>query len=167
MERVRQGKTQIREINAALKETFERLRRTLREVVGVDRAEDVAQEALLRIQNVPAGAIRHPRAYLLRIANNVARDQYRRQAARGGGHAVALDDLYDSDALSIPADQEEALLLKQIILSMPELYRSVFLLNRFGGLSYQEIAARLDISVKTVEWRMSRALQHCAAQLRA
>lgn len=130
------------------------------------QAQDLLQETLMRASAAQRN-VRHPRAYLIRIATNVARDQYRRQAARGGGHAVALDDLYDSDALSVPADQEEALLLKQIILSMPELYRSVFLLNRFGGLSYQEIASRLDISVKTVEWRMSRALQHCAAQLRA
>lgn len=132
-----------------------------------DLADECTQDVFERLLTTTAEQVRHPRAYLLRVATNVARDHYRRQAARGGANAVALDDLYDSDALSVPSDQEEALLLKQIILSMPELYRSVFLLNRFAGLSYQEIAVRLDISVKTVEWRMSRALQHCAAQLRA
>lgn len=49
---------------------------------------------------------------------------------------------------------------------MPEKERHVFLLNRFSGLSYPEIAARLGISVKTVESRMSKALAHCVALLR-
>jgi RNA polymerase sigma-70 factor (ECF subfamily) len=48
---------------------------------------------------------------------------------------------------------------------MPPLYRDIFVLNRFGGMTYPEIARARGISVKTVEWRMSKALEHCASRL--
>ncbi|WP_371876897.1 RNA polymerase sigma factor [Phenylobacterium sp. LH3H17] len=37
-------------------------------------------------------------------------------------------------------------------------HRDTLILNRFGGLSYQQIAVHFGITAKTVEYRMSRAL---------
>ena len=42
---------------------------------------------------------------------------------------------------------------------LPEKCREIFLMNRFDGLKYREIAVKLDISIKTVETQMSRALK--------
>lgn len=128
--------------------------------------EDLAQDTFLRLVASPsAEEVRHPKALLVTVATNVARDARRRQARQGGVH-VSLDVAYaENEPWSAP-DQDAALLLKQIILSMPPLYRDVFLLSRFEDLTYGEIAQRLDLSVKTVEWRMSKALAWCAARLR-
>lgn len=142
------------------------LAKLLRRRFGPDLAEDLLQETHLRAAAAKASEVRHPRAYLLQIATNVARDQLRRQAVRGGGAAVSIDDAYDSAELSLASDQEETLLLKQVILSMPVLYREAFLLSRFHSMTYAEIATYLAISSKTVEWRVARALEHCSRQLR-
>jgi len=49
---------------------------------------------------------------------------------------------------------------------MPKRRREVFELSREGGLSYKEIANKLDISVKTVEAHLSAALDHMRFHLR-
>jgi RNA polymerase sigma-70 factor (ECF subfamily) len=42
---------------------------------------------------------------------------------------------------------------------LPERAREIFELSRFEGLKYQEIAEKLDISIKTVEANMSKTLK--------
>lgn len=49
--------------------------------------------------------------------------------------------------------------INQAIDDLPERCRLVFTLSRFEELSYQEIAVQLDISVKTVENQISKALK--------
>jgi RNA polymerase sigma-70 factor (ECF subfamily) len=46
-----------------------------------------------------------------------------------------------------------------IIRTLPEKCREVFEMSRFDGLKYSEIAKKLNISVKTVENQMSKALK--------
>jgi len=52
-----------------------------------------------------------------------------------------------------------------ILNEMPEKSKEVFLLNRIEKLTYQEIAKRLDLSVKTIEKRMHQALVHIRKHL--
>jgi RNA polymerase sigma factor (sigma-70 family) len=130
----------------------------LRRRFGRQAAEDLAQDAYVRVVG-SSTRIYHPRAFLARVAINAARDRARAAAVRPallfGGSLVA--------AAGAEADQEQALLLKQIILALPPQLRDVFLLSRFGGLTYGEIAQRCGVSVKTVEARMSKALAICTA----
>lgn len=61
-----------------------------------------------------------------------------------------------------PRPTEETFLNEDILQAIDELppkARQIFLLNRKEGLTYKEIAAYLNISVKTVESQMSRALK--------
>jgi RNA polymerase sigma-70 factor (ECF subfamily) len=127
--------------------------------------EDTAQTALLRALERAPEELHNPRAYLARVARNVAIDEARRVRARGGP-ALAVDDLAEAHQPWSAPDQETAVLLKQVILALPPLYRDVFILNRFVGLTYGEIARRLGVSDKTVEYRMSRALALCQEALR-
>lgn len=138
----------------------------IRRRFGAHAAEDLLQETYLRLSGASNSEIRHPRAYLMRIATNVAYDQARRTAARGGRYSVELERASDDEMLQIAADQETQLLLKQIVLGLPEFYRDVFILSRLGGLSHEEIAEVEGVSVKAVEYRISKALAICEAQLR-
>jgi RNA polymerase sigma-70 factor (ECF subfamily) len=141
------------------------LRRVLARRFGAARADDLVQETFMRLASWKSGAADHPRSLLVTIAVNAARDEHRKAMVRGGGNTARLEDVFESFEPSICADQLETLLLKQIIMSLPVLYRDVFVLSRFRGLTYEEIASHCGLSVKTVEWRMSKALALCADQL--
>jgi len=129
-------------------------------------AEDVVQETYVRVAPYQAaGVIRHPRAFLLRVASNITRDHLRLEKRRlvssgadVGAEPAGVESRQD-------AEQMAALQLKEIILALPGPYRDVFVLSRFGGLTYPEIAHHCGLSVKTVEWRMKKALAFCAARL--
>lgn len=49
--------------------------------------------------------------------------------------------------------------LQQALAKLPEKCRAIFHLSRFEELKYQEIATQLDISIKTVETHMGKALR--------
>ena len=53
---------------------------------------------------------------------------------------------------------ELQLKIEQAINTLPEKCRMVFEMNRFEGLKYLQIADKMNISVKTVEGQMSKAL---------
>jgi len=55
--------------------------------------------------------------------------------------------------------------IDKAINELPEKCREVFILNRYENLKYKEIAEQLQISVKTVETQMSKALQHMRIRL--
>lgn len=117
------------------------------------------QETYIRLAPYAAADIRHPKALLLRIATNLLKDGKRRDAVQSAYLTGAVRPN------ATPDDQLEALQLKQILQSMPPLYRDVFVLNRFRGMTYGDIARLQGVSVKTIEWRMSKALDHCLKRL--
>lgn len=128
--------------------------------LGVTGVDDVVQETYLRIAPYQArGEVRHPKSLLLRIATNLVAEEGRR-VQRQRLHAAATAACNDA------ASQTEAVLLKQLILRLPQPERDIFMLSRFGSLTNEEIAARLELSVKTVERRITRALKQVDAQLR-
>lgn len=128
---------------------------------GSEDADDVYQETWLRMVPYPfLDRISHPKALLLTIASNVALNM-------GMKHAVRRRQ----DAHTVMGSHEEPsqlteVLAQQLVLGLPEPLRDVFVLSRIVGLTNVQIAERLGISPKTVEGRMTKALAHCAAQLR-
>ncbi len=149
------------ELSILYRENERWLARSLKRRFGDQDIEDLAQETWLRLASAVSRAdIRHPKAFLLRIATNLASTRRRRRelALRAEAGAAVRD--------CIEADQTDRVMLAQIVLGLPESLRDVFLLSRIDGLTNAQIADRLGISPKTVEWRMTRALAHCAAQLR-
>ena len=93
--------------------------------------DDIVQETYVRMARyAPADAQRHPKALLLRIAVNLARDHMRRNVVRGG-LAEPLDESDETNLGAVAPEQHEALAMKQAILSLPPIYRDVFILNRF------------------------------------
>lgn len=128
-----------------------------------EETEDMVQEAWLRAAPYSRrGTIRHPKALLMSIVEHLAIDRARRRSPRSLSAADRLSSVTAAD----PATQIDVILLKQIVLNMPPRLQEVFVLSRFAHLEYQEIGERLNIPVTTVQWRMTKALEYCAAQLR-
>ena len=130
---------------------------------GAQEADDLLQEVWLRV--VPDRVrteIRHPPSFLLTVAANLRAEgmRSRSRASRWLRHQEALQSGFELGA------QTDELHAKQIILGLPQPLRDVFVLSRFGGLTNAQIAEQLGIRPKTVEWRMTKALAHCAAQFR-
>jgi RNA polymerase sigma-70 factor (ECF subfamily) len=135
-----------------------------------DAAQDVVQGTFVQIwaRRAEWESSGSPRAYLFRITRNLAlnarRDgilRHRRQKEWGS------DSPFDFPSPPTPDEETEVELLRAeiegAIASLPERRREVFMLSRFPGLTYQEIAETMGISVQTVSNQMSAAL----AQLRS
>lgn len=127
--------------------------------------DDIVQDAWVRAARPTATAIEHPRAFLFQTALNLFRDRKRREAVRAQHREAAVNDQKFGvwDAMS---EQEATVELERIVLALPEKLRDVFVLSRFRHMTNAEIAAALGISIKTVEWRMGKALALCVSQLR-
>ena len=73
-----------------------------------------------------------------------------------------LDYYENYNDISINTDHLEAAELEsriwKVINTLPERCRDIFVLNRFDGKKYAEIAEHFNISIKTVETQMSKAL---------
>lgn len=54
---------------------------------------------------------------------------------------------------------ELAINIDKAISELPEKYRETFIMSRFDEMSYPEIAGKMNVSVKTVEYRMSQSLK--------
>jgi len=100
------------------------------------------------------------RAYLYRAAHNGALNRLRhRRIERRWEEQQPIAELADPPA---PADLERDELLGAVrgaIERLPPRCRLVYTMSRQEGLTYQEIADALDLSVKTVEAQMARAFR--------
>lgn len=124
-------------------------------------AEDVVQAVYLNVwerrENLYGEEkIRH---FLLRAVKNKCIDHWRQ--ARRVNHMEKMPEqgVAPNQTDGGAEDQELKALLSAAISSLPEKTQRVFLLSRRDGLTYKEIAEDQDISVKTVENQMSRALR--------
>ena len=142
-------------------------------VTSPDDAAELVQESYARLlQHQDVAQIESvSRSYLFQIATNLARDHYRRHATRRSGTHLDVDDLDIADERAGP---EENLVwdstidsIKGAIKELPTMTRRVFLLSRFRGKTYPQIALLLGVSTRTVERKMSEAVQLLAARLRA
>jgi RNA polymerase sigma-70 factor (ECF subfamily) len=137
-----------------------------------ETAADLCQEAFIRLCHVDdLASISNLKAYLFKTALNLLCDHYRSQSVR---QAVSVD--WPADYLPEPEDLrcaqtvalgEEALdRLIAALAELPPQCQRVFYLNRFEGLKQREIADQLNISIRSVEDNIKRALLHCAKTLK-
>lgn len=128
-------------------------------------AEDLVQELFTRIWlRGAAWDAADPVPYLFTAARNLARNHGRNEGVRGAFARAALQrSALEPAVAESPADAIERAELARAaidaIASLPRQQRMAFTLSRQQGLTYAQIAHALDVSVKTVETQMGRALK--------
>lgn len=126
-------------------------------------AEDLVQEAYLRvIQQESIEKIENLSAYVCRVASNLAIDHGRQAAAAmQDRHEPLEEDLACPKPLPDRAAEasQELDTLGRLIAELPPQCRRIFLLRKVQHLSNAEIAERLNISPRTVETQIGKALK--------
>lgn len=156
---------------ASVQEHYADLLRFLARRLGdSDRAADIAHDTVLRLAAGDAAAdVQDRRAYLFRVAGNLAIDTLRQNARRAA--VVVSDDAVEAvpDPAPLP---ETALLARERVRrlgaaldALPAKPRQALLLSRMEGLTHAQIAARLGVSESMVAKYIAQALRHCRDRL--
>lgn len=133
-------------------------------------ADEAMQETWLKLRVAgKAKTVAKPRAYLYRIATNLALDHLRAERARGLRFGEPPEDEPTAPAGLGPdalLDARQRLdLVREAVAELPPRCRQVFELHKFDGLPHLEIAERLGISRNMVEKHVIRGLSHCRRRL--
>lgn len=140
-------------------------------VASPDDAAELVQESYTRLlQHEEVAQLEAvSRTYLFQIATNLARDHYRRRTKRSSGSHMDVDHLEIADEHAGPEHNvvwdTTIVSIKQGIKELPPTTRRIFLLSRFRGKTYPQIALLLGVSTRTVERKMSEAMDILAARL--
>ena len=120
-----------------------------------EKAEDVMQEVFLRVMDKqPVLREGSEKSWLLKVALNICRDQWRSSwAKRVILGSKRLDIIPADDELE---DRTEKEALMQAVHSLPADVREVFLLFYYQRYTIEEIAKILDVQAGTVSSRLSR-----------
>ncbi|WP_114952220.1 RNA polymerase sigma factor [Sphingosinicella terrae] len=146
-----------------------RLRRRLqRRLQSSEEASDIVQDAFARLLGAAGQQhLRQPEAFLNRIVRNLLIDRARRSAHRP--KHVEIDEANEPAVAPAQSDGIEVDQLREryraAVAALPPRMREVFLLHRVDSLGYGEIAERLAISVRTVEWHFAEAIVRIGREL--
>ncbi len=133
-------------------------------------AEDLAQEVFLRVYR--AKETYEPSAkfstWIYRITANASLNHLRSKKARRkvsgampGGDGGEPEAEFEDERAEAPGERMEkdelARVLRRIVDDLPERQRLAIVLNKYEGLSYEDVAAAMDLSVMAVKSLLTRA----------
>lgn len=144
-------------------------------VPTIEDAEEVLQDVFMKIWNNidQIDMSKNVTGYLFRVTRNTCLDYLRSKR-----HTLALEtnSLQQKNLLNFHAltnntastiiENELISLIDESIKLLPEKCRLVFTKSRFEGLKHKQISSELNISTKTVENHISKAIRHLRASLK-
>jgi RNA polymerase sigma-70 factor (ECF subfamily) len=124
-------------------------------------AEDIVQDVFASLwRRQGEFDFNDPLPYLYRAVRNRAISLRRQEHRRAGWLAQLARERQESESSqSEPESADLASAIEKAVASLPERRRLIFAMSREQHLSYGQIAQALDISIKTVETQMGRALR--------
>jgi RNA polymerase sigma-70 factor (ECF subfamily) len=122
-------------------------------------AEDLTQEVFLRVfQGLPRFSLRCKfTTWLFQVTKNRVLDELRARERRPHT-SVTLEDAPQFEVLDQPVERVEAIdALWRAIEALSDDLKMALLLRDVVGLSYNEIADSLEVTLATVKWRIFKA----------
>ena len=134
--------------------------------------DDVAQEAYLRAyQAEQKKDIEQPKAFLFRIARNIALTELTKKSRQITSYIADFDNSVVIPSEASVEDEIEARqhlgIYCEAVACLPKQCRRVFLLRKVHGLSHKEIAKRMGLTVSSVEKHLLKGVLKCRAYVRA
>lgn len=132
-------------------------------------AEDIASDTLMKLyEKLQEEEIENIPAYLLTLLKNRSLDYLRKKAVRDKAHAnystadneelnYRISTLQECDPSLIFSKEIQSIIDTTLAQLSPQT-RKIFMLSRYENYSNKEIATELNISVKSVEYHMTKAL---------
>ncbi len=138
--------------------------------LSADVASDIMQEAFMRLwkQRLEGGEILNPRAWLLRVARNLAEDYAKSSFRRNGTQAPqTMNGVQARDILPLDRMEQDETFgqLRDEMEKLPQADREVLTLRYALDYNANQIAEILDINPTAVHMRLSRARQRLAERL--
>ena len=133
-------------------------------------AKEIVQESFINLweKRQSIDALKSVKSYITTSIRNKCLN-YLRDTKKFNTEIILSDVLFHE----IDFEQSDKLIEEELndkinfaIDELPDKCKEVFQLNRFENLKYKEIAVKLDISIKTVETQMSKALKHLREKLK-
>ena len=164
------GSVNLGALRTLFADSYSDLKRQLARRLGsLDAASDVLYDTYLRLERVDGPvSIANPKAYLLRMALNVASDH--QQANKRLLTAVEIEDLWrlgddTIDPETNVAARSEFALFKAALSELSPRSQAILIAARVDELPHEVIAKRLGISTRMVQFELRDALEHCGRRL--
>lgn len=127
-----------------------------------DASEELVQEIFLKIWEDRRSIVLHTsvKSYLLKAVQNKSIDWLRHMRIANKYSFTLLDNptLSDNETETYVLHSDLETNLLRAMNKIPSEYSEVFRMSRLESFSYSEIAKQLNVSVRTIEVRMARAL---------
>lgn len=126
-----------------------------------EEAEDIAEDTLLWLWEhkdyleIDASL----GAYLIRAVYHKAMNRIRQEELKNRADTLFFEEMQkmmkDDNFMQFKELSDH---IKEAIQSLPDSYREAFIMHRFKKMTYKEIAETLQVSPKTVDYRIQKAL---------
>lgn len=141
--------------------------------VGDDIAKDIVQDTFVKLWADQSLVItKSLNSLLFTTIRNRCLQQLEKQKVRNR-YVESTRQTLQTEELQFYMDERSSLIeqeledkLKEVLNSLPDRCRQIFMLSRFENKKNREIAAELDISIKAVEKQISKALSSIRTEMK-